>query len=94
MADERQPFADVRLLEDGLSLPELKWRELLFIGAIRAEQDGPRAERDVPRADGATFVRDPSRPLPPFRIPDLFPEGVRFRASLEGRRVVLRRVAG
>jgi hypothetical protein len=80
MADEQEPFADVRLLEDGLSLPELKWRELLFIGAFRAE--------------GATFVRDPSRPLPPFRLPDFFPEGVRFRASLEGRRVVLRRVAG
>ncbi len=80
MADERQPFADVRLLEDGLSLPELKWRELLFIGALQA--------------DGAAFVRDPLRPLPPFRIPDLFPEGVRFRASLQGRRVVLRRVAG
>lgn len=80
MADEQQPFADVRLLEDGLSLPELKWRELLFIGALHT--------------DGAAFVRDPLRPLPPFRIPDLFPEGVRFRASLEGRRVVLRRVAG
>jgi hypothetical protein len=80
MADEQEPFADVRLIEDGLSLPELKWRELLFIGALRAE--------------GATFLRDPSRPLPPFRLPDLFPEGVRFRAGLEGRRVVLRRVAG
>lgn len=87
MADEREPFADVRLLEDGLSLPELKWRELLFIGALRAE-------RGVPRADDVTFVRDPERPLPPFRLPDLFPEGVRFRAGHEGRRVVLRRVAG
>ena len=80
MADEQQPFADVRLLEDGLSLPELKWRELLFIGALQT--------------DGAAFVRDPLRPLPAFRIPDLFPEGVRFRASLQGRRVVLRRLAG
>jgi hypothetical protein len=108
MADEQQPFADVQLLEDGLSLPELKWRELLFIGALRTERDVPRAERDVPRTErdvprterdvpqtnGTAFVRDPSRPLPPFRIPELFPEGVRFRASREGRRVVLRRVAG
>ncbi|PYQ20717.1 MAG: hypothetical protein DMF79_09695 [Acidobacteria bacterium] len=47
MADEQQPFADVVLLEDGFSLPELKWRELLFIGALRR--------------DGAAFVRDPAR---------------------------------
>ncbi len=77
MADEQQPFADVVLLEDGFSLPELKWRELLFIGALRR--------------DGAAFVRDPARPLPPFRRPDLFPEGVRFRVVLEGGRVVVRR---
>jgi hypothetical protein len=77
MADERQPFADVILLEDGLSLPELKWRELLFIGALRAEGD--------------LFVRDPGRPLPPFRQPGLFPEGARWRASRAGKRVVLRR---
>jgi hypothetical protein len=94
MADEQQPFADVRLLEDGLSLPELKWRELLFIGALRADGDTLRGDRDTFRGDRDVFVRDPSRPLPPFRIPELFPEGVRFRASLEGRRVVLRRVVG
>ena len=77
MADEQQPFADVVLLEDGFSLPELKWRELLFVGALRAEGD--------------LFVRDPARPLPPFRQPGLFPEDVRWRASREGKRVVLRR---
>ena len=74
MVDER-PFEDVRPCEVGFSLPELKWRELLFVGALRAE--------------GATFVRDPTRPLPPFAIPDLFPPGVRFRASREGDRVRL-----
>jgi len=74
MVDER-PFEDVRPCEVGFSLPELKWRELLFVGALRAE--------------GATFVRDPARPLPPFAIPDLFPPGVRFRASREGDRVRL-----
>ena len=74
MVDER-PFEDVRPCEVGFSLPELKWRELLFVGALRAE--------------GSTFVRDPARPLPPFAIPDLFPPGVRLRASREGDRVRL-----
>jgi hypothetical protein len=77
MADEQEPFADVVLLgEGGFSLPELKWRELLFIGAVRAE--------------GAGFVRDPARPLPPFRLPGLFPNGVLFRATRDGQRVVVR----
>ena len=77
MADELEPFADVVLLEEGgFSLPELKWRELLFIGALRAEADG--------------FVRDPARPLPPFRLPGLFPDGVLLRATREGQRVVVR----
>ena len=77
MVDER-PFEDVLLTVDGFSLPELKWRELLFIGALRR--------------DGGTFVRDPSRPLPRFRAGDLFPEGERFTATPTGRRVLLRRV--
>jgi hypothetical protein len=75
----QEPFADVRLLSDGLSLPDLKWRELLFIGALRAERD--------------LYVRDPARPLPPFVLPDLFPEGARFRvAGRDGRRVTLQRL--
>lgn len=75
----QEPFADVRLLPDGLSLPDLKWRELLFIGALRA--------------DGDAYVRDPSRPLPPFVLPDLFPEGVRFRVTGRGaQRVHVKRV--
>ena len=77
MAEEQTPFADVRVGEDGFSIPELKWRELLFVGALKR--------------DGDAYVRDPSRPLPPFRIPDLFPEGVRLRVTREGRRVRLRR---
>lgn len=79
MSEDQEPFADVRLTTDGLSIPELKWRELLFIGALRP--------------DGDAFVRDPSRPLPPFRVPDLFPEGVRFRVAHEGDRVRLQRVS-
>jgi len=76
MADEERPFEDVRVMPDGFSLPELKWRELLFVGALRR--------------DGESYVRDPSRPLPPFRVPDLFPEGVRFGARREGGRIVIR----
>jgi hypothetical protein len=60
------------------SLPELKWRELLFVGALRAE--------------AGAFVRDPGRPLPPFRVPDLFPVGARFRVRRQGGRVVLERI--
>ena len=77
--DQQEPFADVLLAPpDGFSIPELKWRELLFIGALRP--------------DGDAFVRDPTRPLPAFRIPDLFPEGARFRAQSDGRRVLVRRL--
>jgi hypothetical protein len=77
--DELQPFADVELAPpDGFSIPELKWRELLFVGALRREGD--------------YFTRDPTRPLPTFRIPDLFPEGARFRAQSDGRKVLVRRV--
>lgn len=77
----QEPFADVELLPDGLSLPDLKWRELLFIGALRA--------------DGESFVRDPARPMPPFVRPDLFPDGARFRvAARDGKRVTLQRLPG
>ena len=77
MVDER-PFEDVEMTADGFSIPELKWRELVFVGALRRE--------------GETFVRDPSRPLPPFRAGELFPEGQRFEATPMGGRVRLRRV--
>ncbi len=78
MAEEQQPFADVREDEGGFSIPELKWRELLFIGALRPE--------------GNVFVRDLTRPLPPFRSADLFPEGSRFSVSRREGRVLIRRV--
>lgn len=77
--DDHEPFADVQLAPpDGFSIPELKWRELLFVGALRR--------------DGDDFVRDPTRPLPAFRIADLFPEGTRFRVQSDGRRVLVRRL--
>lgn len=71
------PFADVRVTPDGFSIPELKWRELLFTGALRP--------------DGDAYVRDPERPLAPFALADPFPAGVRFRARREGDRVVVER---
>ena len=77
MPEAQDPFADVVPLDGGFSIPELKWRELVFIRAL------------VPTADGF-FVRDPSRPLPPFKDPGLFPEGVRFRVEKQEGRVVVR----
>jgi len=79
MGVDQSPFADVLPLADGFSIPELKWRELLFIGALRP--------------DGDAYVRDPARPLPEFSLPGLFPEGQRFRAVRQGDRVALRHEA-
>ncbi len=76
MADEQTPFEDVVPLAGGFSIPELKFREIVFVGALRAE--------------GGVFVRDPARPLPPFRVAGLFPPGVRFRVSRAAGRVELR----
>ena len=78
MAYEDRPFEDVRITDDGFSLPELKWRELLFVGALRP--------------DGEGFVRDVSRPLPPFRAEGLFREGQRYAVTRDGARVHLRRL--
>jgi len=76
MAADERPFADILYTEDGFSIPDLKWRELLFVGALRPV--------------GAFFVRNPKRPLPPFSDDNLFPEGMRFKALLQGGRVVLK----
>ena len=78
MAYEDRPFEDVIVTPDGFSLPDLKWRELLFVGALRA--------------DGDSFVRDPSRPLPPFRADGLFPDGQRFAIRRDRGRVHLQRL--
>ena len=43
MADEQRPFEDVRETADGFSIPELKWRELLFVGRPAARGRGVRA---------------------------------------------------
>ena len=78
MADP-SPFADVVVTDEGFSLPELKWRELLFVGALRAEGDH--------------FVRDPHRPLPPFKAQGLFPLGIKLVAERRGERIFLKRVS-
>ena len=77
-AVDQEPFADVRYEGDGFSIPELKWRELLFVGALRR--------------DGEHFVRDPSRPLPPFAVSGLFPLEARLRATPAGGRVLIERL--
>jgi hypothetical protein len=78
MADD-SPFTDIQPSGRGFSIPELKWRELLFIGALRREGDG--------------FVRDPSRPIPPFAAFDLFPEGRRFHVTVRAGRAHLEPLA-
>lgn len=69
---------DVRGEPASFSIPRRKWRELVFIGAMKPEGD--------------YFVRDPSRPLPLFRDPHLFPEGARFVVKEEGKRAYVRRL--
>jgi hypothetical protein len=76
--DLDKPFLDIEGGTESFSIPLRKWRELLFIGAIIRR--------------GKEYVRDPSRPLPAFRIPDLFPEGARFRIKEEKKRVFIQRV--
>jgi GNAT superfamily N-acetyltransferase len=72
MSDER-PFADIVWSGQGFSLPELKWRELVFVGALRPDGDG--------------YVRDPARPISRFLGPEPFPPAVRLRVEHRGGRV-------
>ena len=64
MVNER-PFEDGKREGSSFLNPRRQWRELLFIGAL------------VPKGD--LYIRDPSRPMPAFRDPDLIPDGVLFR---------------
>ena len=64
------PFHDLKPVGDrgAFSVPMRKWREILFIGAVREVEDG-------------LYVRDPTRPLPPMQAPEFFAPGARFRAE-------------
>ena len=78
----RDPFFDIEGDASSFLLPRRKWRELVFIGALK--QQGDR------------YVRDPSRFMPPFDNPDLFMEGYEYEMKLEpdkkGEWVRVRRV--
>lgn len=69
MPDSR-PFEDTVPAgpDGGFTLPARKWREILFVGALKADADG-------------LYRRDPARPLPPLRDEDRFPVGRRFRVE-------------
>ena len=71
--DRNKPYIDIEGDSGSFSITRLKWRELLFVGAL------------VP--EGEYYVRDPSRPLPEFRIPNLFPTQVKFRVREAGNRM-------
>lgn len=73
------PFADVQLVDGGFSIPDLKWRELVFTGAMRA-------------VDGA-WMRDPARHMTPFAQLDLLPPDVRFHVTRTDTRATLRRLS-
>jgi hypothetical protein len=77
LVDER-PFEDVVYTRHGFSIPTLKWRELLFVGALRPQGDH--------------FVRDLSRPLPPFRDDALFPDDAKYTVTVSASRTELRRI--
>lgn len=65
-------FEDVRKHDGGvLDLPDLKFRELIFIGALKRLDAGEDPEK-------AEVVVDETRPMPPFREEGLFPPGSRF----------------
>ena len=70
-------YIDVQIGPHGFSIPLIKWRELLFTGAVRREGD--------------VYVRDPSRPLPPFERADLFPDEARFSVVVNAGRASLTR---
>lgn len=72
MTDDR-PFLDAAPegCAGAFTLPLRKWRELLFVGAMRADADG-------------LYRRDLTRPLPPMRDPALFAAGRRFRVERLG----------
>ena len=82
-----QVFEDVKRHDGGvLDLPDLKFRELIFIGALKRVDDGADAGR-------AEVVVDESRPMPPFREEGLFPPQARFSVERRDGRARFTRLA-
>ena len=78
-------FEDVKKSDGGvLDLPDLKFRELIFIGALKRLDDGSKPEI-------ADVVVDETRPMPPFREEGLFPSGSRFSVERRNGRAYFRR---
>lgn len=81
-------FEDVRKHEGGvLDLPDLKFRELIFIGALKRLDDGTDQGK-------ALVVVDETRPMPPFREEGLFPPKARFEVVRVGGRARFTRIDG
>ena len=82
-----QVFEDVKKHDGGvLDLPDLKFRELIFIGALKRVDDGT----DLARAE---VVVDGTRPMPPFREEGLFPPGAHYRVERRNGRAFFTRMA-
>ena len=80
-------FEDVKKHDGGvLDLPDLKFRELIFIGALKRVDD----RTDFSKAE---VVVDDTRPMPPFREEGLFPKGSRFTVERTGGRARFTRVS-
>ena len=70
-----QVFEDVKKHDGGvLDLPDLKFRELIFISALKRLDDATDPGR-------AEVVVDETRPMPPFREEGLFPPHARFKVE-------------
>lgn len=81
-SDQAQVFQDiVRTDPRRFDLPDLKFRELVFIGALRTTGAMGR------------YTRDASRFMPLLREPDLIPEGVIFSVERRGGRAYFTREA-
>ena len=81
-------FEDVKKHDGGvLDLPDQKFRELIFIGALKRVDDGSDPDR-------AEVAVDETRPMPPFREEGLFPPRSRFAVERRGGRARFTRLAG
>ena len=82
-----QVFEDVKRHDGGvLDLPDLKFRELIFIGALKRVDDGSDPAK-------AEVVVDEMRPMPPFREEGLFPPHSRFSVVRRSGRAHFTRIA-